>query len=87
MTLEILPLSRDYDYPQSLARGEVDLVIGNWLRPPAELHLGRLMADEVVCLVARRLSGGEEPAPLDRRALPAGRACRADRPSTPARSA
>jgi DNA-binding transcriptional LysR family regulator len=30
----------------------VDLVIGNWLQPPDELHLGRLMSDEVVCLVA-----------------------------------
>jgi len=29
----------------------VDLVIGNWLEPPAELHLGRLVSDEVVCLV------------------------------------
>jgi DNA-binding transcriptional LysR family regulator len=37
----------------SLARGEVDLVIGNWLEPPGELHLGRLISDEIVCLVAR----------------------------------
>jgi len=51
-TLEILPLTRDFDYRKSLARGEVDLVIGNWLAPPDELHLGRLSSDEIVCLVA-----------------------------------
>jgi len=50
--LEILPLSGEYDYRRSLARAEVDLVIGNWLEPPGELHLGRLLTDEVVCLVA-----------------------------------
>lgn len=51
--LTIHPLSADYDYRARLARGEVDLVIGNWLEPPGELHLGRLFADEVVCLVAQ----------------------------------
>jgi DNA-binding transcriptional LysR family regulator len=50
--LELLPLSGEFDYRRSLAAGEVDLVIGNWLEPPGELHLGRLMSDEVVCLVA-----------------------------------
>jgi DNA-binding transcriptional LysR family regulator len=50
--LELLPLSGEFDYRRSLAKGEVDLVIGNWLEPPGELHLGRLMSDEVVCLVA-----------------------------------
>ncbi len=30
--LELLPLTGDYDYPKRLAAGEVDLVIGNWLR-------------------------------------------------------
>ena len=29
------------------------MVIGNWLTPPDDLHLGRLFGDEVVCLVAR----------------------------------
>ena len=52
VAIELLPLSGDFDYRQALARGEVDLVIGNWLAPPGELHLGRLLADEVVCLVA-----------------------------------
>ncbi len=50
--LELLPLSEEFDYRRSLAAGEVDLVIGNWLTPPGELHLGRLMSDEIVCLVA-----------------------------------
>ena len=52
-TLELQPLSAEFDYRRSLSRGEVDLVVGNWLLPPAELHLGRLLSDEVVCLVAR----------------------------------
>ncbi len=50
--LELLPLSSAFDVRRSLAAGEVDLVIGNWLKPPEELHLGRLLTDEVVCLVA-----------------------------------
>ena len=50
--LELLPLTQDYDYRRHLATGDVDLVIGNWLEPPEELHLGRLLSDEVVCLVA-----------------------------------
>jgi DNA-binding transcriptional LysR family regulator len=45
-------LSAELDYRAGLARGELDLVIGNWLEPPEELHLGRLFSDEVVCLVA-----------------------------------
>jgi DNA-binding transcriptional LysR family regulator len=50
--LELLPLSGEFDYRRGLGEGEVDLVIGNWLQPPDELHLGRLMSDEIVCLVA-----------------------------------
>ncbi|MDE2612504.1 MAG: LysR family transcriptional regulator [Burkholderiales bacterium] len=52
LQIEIDPLSADFDYRRKLATGEVDLVIGNWLQPPGELHLGRLTSDEVVCLVA-----------------------------------
>lgn len=54
--LDLQPLTAQFDYRKSLARGEVDLVIGNWLQPPEELHLGRLLTDEVVCLV-----GAEHP--------------------------
>ncbi len=61
--IELMPLSGDFDYRSGLASGDVDLVIGNWLEPPEELHLGRLMSDEIVCMVhedhpAVRLSGG-----------------------------
>jgi DNA-binding transcriptional LysR family regulator len=52
VNIEFVALSADLDYRRSLARGEVDLVIGNWLEPAVELHLGRLVTDEVVCLVA-----------------------------------
>ncbi len=51
--LELMPLTQDYDYRRHLAAGDVDLVVGNWLRPPEELHLGRLLSDDVVCLVAQ----------------------------------
>jgi DNA-binding transcriptional LysR family regulator len=50
--LELMPLSGGFDYRRGLAGAEVDLVIGNWLKPPEELHLGRLLTDEIVCLVA-----------------------------------
>ena len=49
--VELMPLTRDFDYRKSLARGEVDLVIGNWLEPPGEMHLARLFSDEIVCLI------------------------------------
>ncbi len=52
MHLELVPLTQDYDYRRHLAAGDVDLVIGNWLEPPEELHLARLLSDEIVCLVA-----------------------------------
>lgn len=55
--LEIHPLSAEFDYRRKLASGDVDLVVGNWLQPPQELHLGRLIDDEVVCLV-----GADHPA-------------------------
>jgi DNA-binding transcriptional LysR family regulator len=51
--IELLPLSGEFDYRRGLAEGEVDLVIANWLKPPQELHLGRLLSDEIVCLVAK----------------------------------
>ncbi len=50
--LDLMPLSGRFDYRRGLATGEVDLVIGNWLAPPAELHLGKLVTDDVVCLVS-----------------------------------
>ena len=50
--VELQPLSAEIDYRRKLAAGDVDLVIGNWLRPPEELHMGRLISDDIVCLVA-----------------------------------
>lgn len=52
LTLEVWALSPDLDYRRALALGELDLVVGNWTEPPGELHLSRLLSDEVVCLVA-----------------------------------
>ncbi len=50
--LQLHSLSAEFDYRRSLASGAIDLVIGNWLEPPGELHLSNLLSDEVVCLVA-----------------------------------
>lgn len=51
--IEIHPLSADSNYAAQLAQGAIDVVIGNWLRPPDELHRGELFTDDVVCLVAK----------------------------------
>ncbi len=52
--IDIHPLSADADYRAHLAQGHVDVVIGNWAKPPGDLHLGRLFGDEVVSLVAHQ---------------------------------
>ena len=49
--IEIHPLSPDSDYHGHLSLGQVDVVIGNWLKPPEDLHMARLFGDEVVSLV------------------------------------
>ena len=51
--IEIHPLTADADYHAHLAQGQVDLVIGNWLKPPEDLHMARLFGDDVACLVAK----------------------------------
>ncbi len=51
--IEIQPLSAESDYRSHLAKGDADLVIGNWSAPSDELHMARLFGDEVVCLVAK----------------------------------
>lgn len=61
VSLEILPLTGDYDYRTRLARADVDLVLGNWLQPPEELHIGQLFSDEAVCLVAADHSAVRNP--------------------------
>ena len=50
--IEIHPLSAHSDYAAHLAQGDYDVVVGNWLQPPGELHQSELFADEVVCLVS-----------------------------------
>jgi DNA-binding transcriptional LysR family regulator len=59
--IDLHPLSSDYDYRKGLARGELDLAIGNWLEPPGELHLGRLVSDEIVCLVSEDHPAARNP--------------------------
>jgi DNA-binding transcriptional LysR family regulator len=49
--IEIHSLSSDSDYHAHLSLGQVDLVIGNWLKPPEDLHMARLFADDIVSLV------------------------------------
>ena len=50
--IEIHSLSPDAHYHAHLALGHVDLVIGNWAKPPEDLHMARLFGDEVVSLVS-----------------------------------
>lgn len=50
--IEIHPLTAASDYHAQLAHGDVDVVVGNWLKPPQELHIAPLFADRIVCLVA-----------------------------------
>ena len=50
--IEIHPLSAHSDYAAHLAQGDYDVVVGNWLQPPGELHQSELFADDVVCLVS-----------------------------------
>jgi len=52
--VEIHALTGEADYRAQLAQGEIDLVIGNWLQPPDELHMAHLFSDEVVSLVSHR---------------------------------
>ncbi|HEX7385927.1 MAG TPA: LysR family transcriptional regulator [Castellaniella sp.] len=45
------PINADYDYVDGLENGGLDVVIGNWLEPPLQMHMARLFDDEVVCMV------------------------------------
>lgn len=49
--IEIHPLSPDSNYHAQLSLGNVDLVIGNWLKPPEDLHMARLFGDEIVSMI------------------------------------
>jgi len=52
--IEIHPLSQATDYHSQLAQGELDVVVGNWLAAPQDLHQSSLFADEVVCMVSSK---------------------------------
>ncbi|NGM86228.1 LysR family transcriptional regulator [Parapusillimonas sp. SGNA-6] len=52
--LDVHPINADFDYPQALASGALDVVIGNWREPPAHLHMSRLFDDQVVCMVGNQ---------------------------------
>lgn len=52
--VEIHALTGEADYREQLAQGAVDLVVGNWMQPPDELHMAHLFSDEVVSLVSQR---------------------------------
>jgi DNA-binding transcriptional LysR family regulator len=52
--IEIHPLTAESDYRIHLAQGGVDVVVGNWLKPPEELHIAELFGDEVVCMVGEK---------------------------------
>jgi DNA-binding transcriptional LysR family regulator len=43
--------SPDQDFAAALADGSLDVVIGNWPRPPEQLRLSPLFEDEVVCMM------------------------------------
>ena len=51
--LQVHPLGPDFDFEQALAQGDIDVVIGNWPRPPDGLHLAPLLDDQIVCLMCR----------------------------------
>jgi DNA-binding transcriptional LysR family regulator len=52
--IEVQALSASSDYRERLANGEVDVVIGNWSSPPQDLHIGKLLEDEVLCMVSAK---------------------------------
>lgn len=52
--VEIHALSPQAQYAADLGHGVVDVVIGNWAEPSAELHRAPLLEDEVVCLLSTK---------------------------------
>lgn len=59
-SVTIYPLTKDLLVANSLSDGTLDIVIGNWPQPPENLHTAPLLADDLVCLMARDhpLAGG-----------------------------
>ena len=63
VTLEIVPMPQHDDLMAQLAEGAIDLVIGNWPKPPDQLRIAPLLSTPIKC-VARR---SHALARLDRR--------------------
>ncbi len=53
-TLTLHSLGPDFEFERSLAEGSLDLVIGNWEKPPERMHLSMLLEDDIVCLVSAK---------------------------------
>jgi DNA-binding transcriptional LysR family regulator len=51
--IEIRSLSEHAQYPELLSRGDLDIVIGNWINPNDSLHRLTLFEDDVVSLVSQ----------------------------------
>ncbi|WP_255475017.1 LysR family transcriptional regulator [Pusillimonas sp. ANT_WB101] len=49
--LIVHPINAEFDYQGALGSGALDIVVGNWLAPPAQLHTSQLFEDEVVCML------------------------------------
>lgn len=52
--LIVHPINAGFDYVEALENGTLDVVIGNWLEPPPQLHMSRLFDDEVVCMLSEQ---------------------------------
>lgn len=64
-TLTIHSLGSDLEFERSLADGALDLVVGNWEKPPERLHLSTLLEDDIVCLVSAKHSLAEKGMSMD----------------------
>ncbi|GAB2475604.1 MAG: LysR family transcriptional regulator [Comamonas sp.] len=52
--VEIYSLSAETHYHAQLEQGDIDVVVGNWLKPTDDLHMASLLSDEVVCMVSKQ---------------------------------
>lgn len=51
VTVEYCQMRSDAELRQALEEGEVDIVIGNWPKPPETLRFSPLMTTDIVCMV------------------------------------
>ncbi|GAB2903967.1 LysR family transcriptional regulator [Paralcaligenes sp. KSB-10] len=52
--LIVHPINADFNYQDALENGTLDVVVGNWLEPPPQLHMSRLFDDEVICMLGNQ---------------------------------